>query len=91
MLVHEGDAMGAKGGDADRQRDGPTVDFDDGRSVRGVEAAEDLDERRLAGAVLAQQAVNLAMKNGEAHVVERPRAAKALGKPRDAKNRRLFA
>ena len=46
-----------------------------------VEPGEDLDERRLPAAVFAQQTMNLASVDGEAHVDEGPCAPEV---PRDA-------
>ena len=47
-------------------------------SSSGVRAGEDLDERRLAGAVLAEESDDLAGRNGEADIVERADAGKEL-------------
>ena len=47
--------------------------------VRLLGAGEDLDERRLAAAVLAGEAHGLARPDREAHVVERPDAGIGLG------------
>ena len=50
---------------------------DDLPGVTGQGAAQNVDERRLAGAVLADQAVNLALAEFERKIVERPDAGKA--------------
>jgi len=42
-------------------------------------AREDLDQRRLAGAVLPEQGMNLARLNGEINVVVRDQVTEALG------------
>jgi hypothetical protein len=42
------------------------------------DAEQDLDERRLAGAVLAEEAVDLALLDGERHALQRLDAAVAL-------------
>ena len=46
--------------------------------VRAQDAAEDLDQRALAGAVLADQRVDLAEVGGERRVAQRPHAAERL-------------
>ena len=51
-------------------------------------AGEDVHQRRLAGAVLADQRVHLARRELERHVVERQRRAEALADPRDGKRER---
>ena len=43
-----------------------------------VETGEDFDERRLTAAILAQQTMNLASVDGEAHVDEGPYAPEVL-------------
>src|SRR5690606_6916106 len=50
----------------------------DAASVAGVNAGQDLDERRLAGAVFAEQRVDLSAVEREVYVVERGDAEKAL-------------
>ena len=47
--------------------------------LRRVEAGEDLDERRLARTIAAEQPVHLAAAHGEIDIVERERPAEALG------------
>ena len=42
-------------------------------------AGKDLDERRLAGAVLAEQGDDLSWRDREADIVERPHAGEQLG------------
>ena len=54
------------------------VDADDA-GVRRVDAGHDLDQRRLAGAVLAQQRVRLARVERQRDVVERLRRVEPLG------------
>src|SRR5205823_3007205 len=51
----------------------------DGARVRLEEAADDIDERRLAGAVGADERQHLALANGEVDVVHRVRIAEVLG------------
>ncbi len=46
--------------------------------IAGIDAGEDLHQRRLAGAVLAHQRVNFARTQIEADVRQRRDAAKAL-------------
>ena len=57
--------------------DGPTVD-EDLALVGLVRTGEDLDQRRLAGAVLAEQAVHLAGTDLEVDAVEGPGAGELL-------------
>ncbi len=47
--------------------------------IGGVQAGQDLDERRLAGAVLAEQRVDLSRPHREARVLERVHAVEPLG------------
>ena len=54
--------------------------------VGPVEAREDLDERRLAGAVVADQAEHLALAQVQAHVAQRRDRAEALGDVLDAQD-----
>ena len=56
----------------------------DGARVCGVGAGEDLDECRLAGAVLADEAVDLALVEHEVDVLQRLDARKRLRDPLDA-------
>ena len=51
----------------------------DGAGVGLVEAGDDLDQRRLAGAVLAEQRMHLAGADVEADPVQRAHAGKRLG------------
>ena len=46
-----------------------------------LRAGEDLEERRLAGAVLAEQRMDLARQHLEVDIVERLHAGKALADP----------
>ena len=59
------------------ERDRSAVE-DDTAGVRRDDARQDLDQRRLARSVLAEDRVDAAGRNGEAGVVERPDAAIAL-------------
>ena len=56
--------------------------------VGRVEAGQDLDERRLARAVLAEQAVDLAAVDRQVDVVERPRTAEGLRQSAQRDDRR---
>jgi hypothetical protein len=56
--------------------------------VRAVEAGEDVGERRLAGAVLAQQGVDLAGGSLEVDVLVRDDRGKALRDPAQRDRRR---
>ena len=50
------------------------------RALVGLDdAGDDLDQRRLAGAVLAEHGVDRALAAGEIDVLQRPHAAIALG------------
>ena len=55
--------------------------------VRGVDAGEDLHQGALAGAVLADQSVDLARQQVEIDAVERGRAAEALGDAAEREDR----
>ncbi len=59
--------------------------------VRLDHAGDDLDQRRLAGAVLAQHRVDLAAPAGEIDVLQRAHAAVALGDLRQDEESRLAA
>ena len=48
-------------------------------AVGAVDAAEDLDERRLSRAVFTEESDDLARADGEAHVLQRAGAAERLG------------
>ena len=54
-----------------------------GAGGRSAGAANGSDQRRLAGAVFAQQGVHLAAPNGEVDPVERQRSRKLLDQPPD--------
>ena len=56
--------------------------------VRRVDAGHDLDQRRLAGAVLAQQRVHLARVERQRHVGERLGGVEALGDALELEDRR---
>ncbi len=57
---------------------GVAVDLD-AAIVRAGEAVEDAHQRRLAGAVLAEQGVDLALAQGKVHGVIGDEVAEALG------------
>ena len=59
---------------------------EDVAAIRLVDARHDLDQRRLAGAVLAEQRVDLAGMERERHVVQRLRGAEALGDAAELKD-----
>ena len=70
ILVHRADAevlRVARRGEADR----PPSKFDVRRAIGGIDAGHDLDQRRLAGAVVAEQAVHFAGIDVDADIVER--------------------
>jgi hypothetical protein len=79
--VDEGEPEVAEGPGRERQRDLLAAD-DQAPGLGRVEAGEDLEQGRLARAVLAEQAVDLAAAVGQRGVVERALAAEAL---RDAR------
>ena len=60
-----------------REPAGPAVDRDRA-AVGAVDAAQDLDQRRLAGAVLADQRMDLTGPDRERHVVQREGRLEAL-------------
>ena len=56
----------------------------DAAAICGIGAGEDLDQRRLAGAVLADEAMDLALVEHEVDVLQRLDARKRLRDPLDA-------
>jgi hypothetical protein len=56
--------------------------------IRLIDAGHDLDQRRLAGAVLAEQRVDLAGMERERDVIQRLRGAEPLGDAAQFENRR---
>jgi hypothetical protein len=77
VLVHHADAQAARLGGVARS-DGATVEA----NLAGVglgQAVENVHQRRLAGAVLAQEGVNLAAAQIEAHARQRLQRAEADG------------
>ena len=87
LLEHGGDAGGLRLLRA-AEVDLAPVDADRAR-VRPVDAGDDLDQRRLAGAVLAQQRMDLAGTDVEADVVQRPHAGERLAQALDRQHRRV--
>jgi hypothetical protein len=79
LLVDGDDAVALRlGGGVDVRR----LPVDRHLSVIGtVETGHDLDERRLAGAVLAEQRMHLSAVQGDVRFVERERSPEALGDP----------
>jgi hypothetical protein len=59
----------------------------DGARARGEEAGEGVEDRGLARAVRADEADELALTNGEGHVLVGGEAAEALGQPLDPEER----
>src|SRR5690606_5063236 len=53
-------------------------------AIAAIDARQDLDERRLAGSVLAYERVDFPAPELEAHIVERSGAGERLGQPLDA-------
>ena len=60
-------------------------------AVGGEDAGEDLDQRRLAGAVVAEQAEHLARAQIEAHVLDRMDAAEGLDDVAQLDERRVMS
>ena len=86
LLIDGGDAQPLRlGGAADRDRPAGQKDL---AAIRLMHAGYDLDERRFAGAVLAEQGVNLAGMKRERDVIERLRGVKALGDAANLQDRR---
>ncbi len=81
--MHEGEAhrLGALG--VNRQGEILPEQRDAGAGLGRMKTGEDFDQRRLAGAVAAEQAVNLAATHDEVDVVERERPAEAFAEPFD--------
>ena len=79
FLMHHADA----GGRASRaERNAHRLAVEPHRAlVLGMHAGDDLHQRALAGAVLADQAVDFARGEGEIHVAQRRDAAERLGDP----------
>ena len=76
VLVDGGDAAGE--GVARRGEDDRLAVDEHGALVGPLEAGEDLDQRRLAGAVVAEQADHLAGTDADRHVGERHHRAEEL-------------
>ena len=61
--------------------------IENGSLVGGMDARENLDQRRLAGAILAEQREHLSALELKADIVERLGAAESLRDALDRKNR----
>ena len=77
LLMDDADP-GAARDDRVRKCDLPPIE-PDGSAIGPIDAAEDLDQRRFSGAVLAAQRMNLAARAAEADGVKRLHAWKGLG------------
>ena len=87
QLLEDAHDPGAIGGGGRVETDlGPVED--DASGIRRHHARQDLDERRLAGAVLAENGVNAPRKHNEIGAGERSHAAVTLGYALHAQNRR---
>ena len=86
LLVDGRDAGGLRVGGAGRHAGLPADR--DGAAVDRVDAGERLDQRRLAGAVLAHEGVDLAGAEGEVDAVEGEDAREADGDPAHRGDRR---
>ena len=77
MLVHHADAVVDR---VARRAETHVTAFNTQRAgIRLVQAGQHAHQRRLAGAVLAQQRVNLTGQRGEADIVVRDHAGEAFG------------
>ena len=81
VLVHDPNA-GGKRGTGRARRQWPSANRD-GPGVGKVLSAQDREQRRLPGAVLAQQGANLAGLQGQVDVVVGDAVAERLGDPPD--------
>jgi hypothetical protein len=93
MLMHEAHAVLPEFARRERQRNLRAADLEAASGVRRVKAGEDLDERRLAAAVLAQKAVDFAWSDFKRRVIEGLLAPEGLAevpkpKRRDGRRRR---
>ena len=86
--MHEAHAELAELPGRERQPDGLAVD-EQLAGVGLVEAGEDLDQRRLAGAVLPEEAVDLPGEHVEVDTAQRARPAEALRQVPQRETRRL--
>lgn len=67
--------------------DGDGIAIDEDLAMIGlVDAVQHLQQGGLAGTILADEADNLALADGEAHIVQRLHAGKALGNAADFKD-----
>ena len=86
LLVHRRDAEVERGG---RAGDGDRLALPEDLALVGaVGARQHLDERGLAGTVLAEQAVHLAGANVEGHALERVHPGEGLLHPANLEQRR---
>ena len=86
LLIDRGDAQSLRlRGASDRDRLAVEQDL---AAIGLMHAGDDLDERRLAGAVLAEQRVNFAGMKGERDILERLGGVEALGDAADLQDRR---
>ena len=81
VLVHEGQALSVQSTGVDGRSEMSAVDEDLAPRVGAVDAADELDQGRLAGAVLSDQGVDLAAFEREVGVVEHRDARERLGQP----------
>ena len=86
-LLEDADNAGAVGRGGRIEGDFRPVEHD-ASGVRRYDARQDLDQRRLARAVLAENGVNATREDDEVGVGERPHAAIALGYALHPQNRR---
>ena len=83
VLVDEAEP-GVEGGRRRPERERDTGDLGDGARIRLVVAGEDLDDRGLAGSVLADEGVDLPDADVQVDVVEGPLSREGLAQPDDA-------
>ena len=86
MLMDKTHAMPSQGLRVDGQADAPPIDKDRGLAIRVVKARQDLDQSRLARAVLAKQAMDFAVTDRQADIIERCDASEALVEPVNLQN-----
>ena len=89
--MHETDTVLAQRNRRHRQGDLGPLDPKLSAGVGIVEARQYLDQRRLAGAVLAEQPVHFAAADRQVHPIQRTYAAEIFRQVGDAQDRRRIA
>ena len=88
MLVHKSEPEPVRGAGRHRHRHRLAVHRQLGARLGRVKSCQNLDQRRLARAVLAKKPVHFAPLDVEGNVVEGQGAAEALRKVSDSERRR---